>query len=184
MTIDWHLVVQLALPVATLFLGAWINRWFERRPVLTSYYGHISAFKFAAPDGNKVDVYTHSVVLRNAGRMSAKNVRIVHTALPEFVIFPAVEYTVVTLPDGGKEILIPSLVPSEQITISYLYGPPLTYAGINSGIKSDEGFAKQIPVLLQRQLPRWVNVLTAILVSLGLMTAVSLAALAIKHSVR
>jgi hypothetical protein len=181
MTVDSELVVQIAVPVATLFLGAWINRWFEKRPALTSYFGHVSAFKYTLDAGQKMDIYTHSVVLRNAGRKTANNVRLKHATLPNFQIVPPVDHTVVDLADGAKEILIPTMVPSEQITVSYLYFPPLTYSNVNAGIKSDEGFATQIPVLLQRQYPKWMSRLSIILLLVGLGTVVYAAIKAVRH---
>ena len=65
--------------------------------------------------------------------------------LPSFQLYPSIAYQVVDLPDGAKEILIPTMVPGEQLTISYLYGPPLTYAGVNAGIRSDEGLRGRFP---------------------------------------
>jgi hypothetical protein len=181
MTVDWHLVAQVGVPVVTLFLGAWVTRWFEKRPALTSYFGHVSAFKYALDDGKKMDIYTHSVVLSNAGRKSANNVRLRHAVLPSFQIVPPVDHKVIDLADGAKEILIPTMVPSEQLTISYLYFPPLTYANVNAGIKSDEGFATQIPVLLQRQYPKWLSILSIVLVLVGVGTILYAAVTAVRH---
>ena len=89
-----------------------------------------------------------------------------------------------TLLDGSKEIVIPTLVPSEQITISYLYFPPLTVAQVNGGIKSDQGFAHQIPVLLQRQYPKWFNILAIALFLFGLSFALYLAYEGVLHLIR
>ena len=71
---------------------------------------------------------------------------------------------------GGRDIVIPTLVPGEQITISYLYFPPVTVAQVNAGIKCDQGFAQAIPVLLQRQYPRWFNAVVSVLLLLGLIS--------------
>ena len=68
--------------------------------------------------------FTHSVVLRNSGRRPATNVRLAHPYLPDFNVFPSVGYRVENLPGGGREIVMPTLVPNEQVTISYLYFPP------------------------------------------------------------
>jgi hypothetical protein len=68
------------------------------------------------------------------------------------------------------DIVIPTLIRSEEITVSYLYFPPVTVAQVNAGIKCDEGFAHPIPVLLQRQYPRWVNIFAASLMVLGLVS--------------
>lgn len=179
--IDWHLAAQIGIPAGTLFLGGWVTRWFEKRPSLTSYFSHVSAFQHRLPDGNKAQIFTHSVVVRNAGKRTATSVRLRHATLPSFQVFPSIEYKVNDLPDGAKEIAIPRMVPNEQITISYLYFPPLTYAGVNAGIQSDEGFAKAIPVLLQRQYPRWFNALAGMLLLVGFATVLYLVVIAVRH---
>ncbi|HKT24314.1 MAG TPA: hypothetical protein VJR04_06905 [Terriglobales bacterium] len=183
--IDWTAVATIAAPVVTLFLGGWVNRWFENRPILISYFSHVSSFRTTPPDGSApVVVNTHSVVLRNTGRRAATNVRLRHIVLPDFNIWPGLLHHVDTLLDGSKEIVIPTLVPSEQITISYLYFPPLTVAQVNGGIKSDQGFAHQIPVLLQRQYPKWFNILAIALFLFGLSFALYLAYEGVLHLIR
>ncbi len=168
MAIDWNAVATIAAPVITLFLGVWVNRRFESRPVLISYFSHVSAFRYSPPGGQSVGINTHSVVLQNTGRESATGIRIHHNTLPDFNIWPTVVHTVETLPDGSKDIVIPALVPGEQITISYLYFHPVTVDQINAGLKSDQGFSQQIAVLLQRQFPRWVRVVVGTLMVTGL----------------
>ena len=68
--------------------------------------------------------------------------------------------------------MIPVVVPDQSLQISYLYFPPLTVADINTGVRSDEGFATQIPVLLQRQYPHWFNFTAAALMMVGVCTLV------------
>ncbi len=167
MTIEWGALATIAAPIIALFVGVWVNRKFESRSVLISYFGHLAAFRTTLPNGQPIHVHTHAVVLRNAGRRSATNVRLHHSTLPNFNIWPSVVYRTENLPDGTQDILIPTLVPGEEIVVSYLYFPPLTAAGINAGIKSDQGFARAIPVLLQRQYPKWMNRLVAVLLLIG-----------------
>ena len=71
------------------------------------------------------------------------------------------------LPGGGQEIVFPSLVPNEQITVNYLYFPPVIWDQINLGVKSDEGFAKAIRVIPMRLYPKWLNKLAAVFVLAG-----------------
>jgi hypothetical protein len=183
--IDWNVVATIGAPIITLFVGAWVNRCYENRPVLISYFGHVAAFTHHPGGGQgAIQIHTHSVVLRNTGRLRATNVRIHHTVLPDFNIWPGVAHTVETLPDGTKDIVIPTLVPGEQVTISYLYFAPVTYAQVNAGIKSDHGFAKQIPVLLQRQYPTWSNATVAVLMLVGLISLVYLLYRAVMSVVR
>jgi hypothetical protein len=165
--IDWQVVATVAAPVIALFVGVWVNRRFENRPSLISYYGHIASFNYTPPQGQAAVINTHSVVLRNAGRQTATNVRIGHNFLPDFNVWPPMPYTVNAIPGGTQEVLIPALIPGEEITISYLYFPPVTVAQIHAGIKCDQGFAKAVPVLLQRQFPRWVNALVGLLMVAG-----------------
>jgi hypothetical protein len=184
MNIDWAIATQFAAPISTLFIGIWLNRRFESRPSLISYFGHVAAFQYQPPGGQLVHVHTHSVVLRNTGRRSATNIRLHHAVLPDFTIWPQVQHSVVTLPNGSKDIVVPALIPGEQISVSYLYFPPVTYEQVNAGIKSDQGFAHAIPVLLQRQYPKWFNVTVAIVLSLGLLSVVYVLFLGIAHLLR
>ncbi|MBI5783524.1 MAG: hypothetical protein HZA69_07265 [Gammaproteobacteria bacterium] len=184
MTIDWTAVATIAAPIAALFVGVWVNRRFENRPVLISYFGHVSAFLHTPPGGQPIHVHTHSVVLRNAGRRSATNVRLHHTVLPDFNIWPTVVHHVDTLPNGSRDIVIPTLVPGEEITISYLYFPPVTVNQVNAGIKCDQGFAQPITVLLQRQYPRWLNRTTGILMIAGLVAIVYVVYLGVSAAIR
>ena len=166
--VDWQIFATLAAPIVALFLGVWVNRRFENRPVLLSHWGHVSSFNYQKGDGVTGIVNTHSVVIRNAGRRAATNVRLSHTILPDFNIWPAVEYQLRDVPNSGPDILIPTLVPGQHVTISYLYYPPVTYANVNAGVKFDEGFATHIPVLLQRKHPTWYKVVGGMLMILGM----------------
>lgn len=172
MTIDWAAVATIAGPIIALFIGVWVNRRFESRPILVSYFGHVAAFRHQPPGGQLIHVHTHSVVLRNAGRRSATNVRLHHVVLPDFNIWPTPQHNVEALPDGSRDIVIPTLVPGEEITVSYLYFPPVTVAQVNAGIKCDQGFAQAIPVLLQRQYPRWLNNVAAALILVGIVSLI------------
>lgn len=51
MAIDWNVVATIASPVIALFAGVWVNRRFENRPVLISYFSHGSSFRFTPPPG-------------------------------------------------------------------------------------------------------------------------------------
>ena len=149
MKIDWSALFEIAKAVVLLFCGGLVTRFFERRAKLVAYFEHVSAFNHTPPEGQPIQVFSHSVILRNAGKETATNVRIHHAVLPSFQIWPQIVHQVEQLTDGSKDIVIPKLVPKEQITISYLYFPPLTYDKTNAGIKCDQGFAQQIAVALQ-----------------------------------
>lgn len=102
-----------------LFLGGWFNYLWERRPLLITHYGHVSGFWVTPPGGQAVAVHTHSVVVRNAGRRSATNVRLRHHVLPnDYSLWPEMEHRVEEVAHGARELIIPTLVPGEQVTIS------------------------------------------------------------------
>ncbi len=182
--LDWGLVGRLAEGTVLLIVGAWINRRFESHPSLFSYYGHVSAFRHTPPGGAQIDVYTHSVILSNQGRRPATNVRLHHNVLPDFNIYPQVAHSIDTLPDGTRDIVIPTMVPGETLTISYLYFPPLLWNQVNAGIRFDGGFARPIPVLLQRQYPQWLVTILGLLAIVGFVAVVYVMVLGIRALTR
>ena len=86
----------------------------------------------------------------------------------DYSVFPNVEFSVVGLEGGGGEIVIPRMVPGEEVHISYLYYPPITYQRVNGRVRHSEGFAKGIDVLLQRQFPNWVQKMASALILVGI----------------
>ena len=175
MTIEWNVVAIIASPLIALVLGAILDRALERRPRLITYLGHVSAHRMNQQDGAPLDVFTHSIVLKNSGRKPANNIRISHSILPSFNVFPSIKYNVETLQDGVTEIVLPILIPGQEVTISYLYFPPITWENVNGEIKSDEGFAKVMRVLPTIQYPRWLNAVAGALMLVGLVALVYVA---------
>jgi len=156
MPLDLDLVVNITVPLGTLLLGKYLDRWLTKRPELISYLGHASAFTLRGD--NPATIHTHAIVVRNAGRVATNNVRIGHHVLPDqFQLFPAIPHTVERKAGAIAEIIISKLVPDEQVTISYLYGPPLLWSQIHAYTKSDEGFAKILNVLPTPQYPKWIS---------------------------
>ena len=168
--VNWQVLATVAAPIVALLVGIWLNRRFESRPVLLYHWGHVSSFKHPGQDGANVTLNTHSVVIRNVGRRAATNVRLSHGQLPYFNIWPPVQHRLEEVPDSGRDIVIPIVVPNEHLTISYLYFPPITYAEVNHGIKFDEGLATPIPVLLQRQYPVLLYYTAGALMIMGMST--------------
>jgi len=159
-------ILKLISPIITLILGSLIKYFAEEKSKLISFIGHVSVFKLN--DEQKTPVFAHNVIVRNAGRKSARNVRLVHNVLPLNInIYPPIKHSIERNPDDSGEILIPVLVPKEQITISYLYFPPLTWDRINTSTKSDEGLAKIINVIPVPQLSKWLIFLVWFLMFIG-----------------
>lgn len=146
MNIDADIIAKIVSPLLSLVLGAVIKHYSEAKSKVVSFIGHVSAFTLQGTE--RTVVHTHSVVVRNAGRKAAHNVRLVHGVLPiNITIYPPVQHSIQRNPDDSGEIIIPVLVPQEQVTISYLYFPPLLWNQINLNTKSDDGFAKIVNVM-------------------------------------
>lgn len=143
---DTETIARIVGPLLSLVVGAIIKHYTEARAKVVSFFGHVSSFTLQ--DEEHTVVHTHSVVVRNTGRKAAHNVRLSHTVLPpNITVFPPVQYVIERNPEGASEIVIPVLVPREQVTISYLYSPPLTWSQVNASTKSDDGFAKILNVI-------------------------------------
>jgi hypothetical protein len=135
MQIDWTLVARFAGPVLGALVAFLLLRLSERTVKLVTYYGHVGVFRIHPPQQQgqpappPFPIHAHTVVIRNAGKKSATNVRVSHGILPpDFSIFPDVPHRVEVLPGGGSDIVIPQLIPEQQVTISYMY-PPATSTG-------------------------------------------------------
>jgi hypothetical protein len=153
MHIDPMLVAVVAGPILGVIAGFVLNRFFETRARLVYYLGHAS--EFVVPTAS-LTVHTHAVVIRNIGRLTVHNVRVGHMVLPpDIAVFPYRQYRIEALPGDHNEIVLETLAPNEQITISYLYFPPLYWHQINSEVRCDEGLARAINVLPAREYPRW-----------------------------
>lgn len=178
---NWGLWAPIAAVLVAALLGAWAQRRAERRPRLLAYKSNIGAFKQGADvDGNESWVYTHSVVVRNVGGKPANEVRIGHQGTPAFHLYPNVAYRTEELPDGGFEIILPAMVPNEEVSVYYLYAPPLTVHQINTHVKSREGFAEWINVLTARQYSKPTLTFIAILMLLGMASLLYMAAIAVE----
>jgi hypothetical protein len=158
---NWGLLVQIATPVLALFLGAILNKIIERRPRLIAFIGHASAHVIRG-DGDQVEkelrVFTHSTVLKNNGRLAARNVVVKHGVFPlSFDVYPPTNYQKVTLPDGSIDIVFPVMSPKEEVTLSYLYYPPVTFDKVSKGIKSDEGPVKILSVVSVHPWPKMLS---------------------------
>ncbi|MBY0111742.1 MAG: hypothetical protein K2Y21_02885 [Phycisphaerales bacterium] len=174
MSIDWDSVSRVAIPFGTLVAGAAINRMIERRPKLLAYFGHISAHSVqpVQPDTDTIFVHTHSIVLRNAGRLAAKNIRIRYNAKPMHIdIFPQIAHSYEKMTDGSEDLCIPTLPPSFEISISHLYYNPLTWNQIHGSILSDDGPAKVLRTVHATPWPAWRTGLCGAFFLIGCITS-------------
>jgi hypothetical protein len=163
MAIDWGTALAtLAAPVIVFGLG----EWDKRRTRLIAFFSQRAEFTALLDDGTPLNVNLHTIILRNRGSSPVTNVRLHHGQLPLFSIRPPHVQRQV----DGLDILLPQVLPNEVVEVSYLYFPPITAAQVNTQIRSDQGFARAIPVVLQRRWPRWVTYAVRIGLFVGLCT--------------
>jgi hypothetical protein len=74
------------------------------------------------------------------------------------------------LENNTEEIFFATLPAKFQVTVSYLYFPPIVVGQINAPIYSDEGPARGISVLPQQQWPWWWLAILWLLIAVGLVT--------------
>ena len=112
-------------------------RFASSRPKLIPYVGYVS--DFSLNDGS-LKVYTHGIVIKNTGSEPALNVKIGHYFLPDHIkMYPPIDYKTNKTKNGTEEIQIERIAPDEEISISYLYFPPVTYDKIHAYVLSDDG---------------------------------------------
>jgi hypothetical protein len=173
--IDYSLLISAGEKIFLLFVGGLVGRFFERRARVVVFYSHVGAFRLQTQQPGMV--HTHQVVIRNAGRIAAHNVHVPHRGMLNAAnihvsIEPHLAHTIQVLPNGTEEILFPALPAQFQVTVSYLYFPPLVFSQINAPIYSDEGPARVINVLPQPQWPRWLLAVFWCLVFIGAVAVV------------
>lgn len=165
---DFDVLGKIAAPILTGVVGVLVKRYIEIKPKLITWLIHAAAIPLK--DDNDTIVNTHSIVVRNGGKRTAHNIRVGHNFLPAFQINPKLYHQVIYTSSGSAEILVPTLVPGEQIQISYVYFPPETWDNIHSYCKSDEMSAKYIDVIPVVRLAKFHLLVVWMLMFAGLST--------------
>jgi len=169
-------LVNIITYTITFLIGMYLNRFFESRSRLITHYGHIGAGLVRLnAQSPQININTHSIVIRNVGRKPALNVKVGHQIndIGNMVsIYPPAEYTVVPIQGAGEEIRFERLLPKQSIMITYVYTSPLDVSKINTYVMSDEGMAQRVNVLLNRQWPKWLQIVAWILLFVGFVTTV------------
>jgi len=156
--------IQFIASLCITIIGFFLAYFFTKKPKIRFFYGAITEIKLpsqpSAPIKNadaleetttepppttpsNFIVRSHTVVITNQGTATAHNLRIGHFILAmAYTVFPPMNVpSDKTHPKN--EILVPTLSPYENLTISYLYDNNLHFSNVNSYIKCDEGVAEQ-----------------------------------------
>lgn len=181
--IDTEMAVKVIAPLLVALIGGLLKRHFEAKAKLVTYLVHSASNPLPLPRpvvtpsrwawlrklaGNEPisaplqvgpqlpdSVHTHAIVVRNVGKKTAHNVRIGHAFFPpSYSIFPPTNHQVLRFAGYSGEIYIPTLVPQEQVTVSYLYFPPLLWNQVIGPTKCDEGLARAINAIPSTPWPK------------------------------
>ncbi|WP_406232425.1 hypothetical protein ACI703_14455 [Isoptericola jiangsuensis] len=163
---------KLIAPFVSALLIAGFKWYTEGRPRVISYLVQSWGVKIDdSADGTPgAIVHSHSIVVANTGRKPATGVRVTHAIkhpLPAHAIHPPIQYSIETNPEGYQQIVFPVLVPKQQVTISYLYFPPLFYNQIMGDVVSNEGMAKILDIVPLPRPNRIVYLATWLLTVIG-----------------
>ena len=169
MRIDWPTIGQAAWSVVLLLVGALVTWVLERKPKLTYYASHWSAYP--RPGSPPLIIHTHGIVLKNVGRKTATDIRVRHELRTEtFYVTPRVPYTDPDMPGGGFEIVFPRLVPQEEIAISYMHTAP--FNNFRGQITHASGPAVEVPAIPRVEHSKWVTRTILFLALVGLIAIV------------
>ena len=105
---DIDTLAKLLAPIITAITGFFVKEYFEARPKLITYLVHASAIPLH--DEKNTHVNTHSIVVRNAGKKTAHNVRIGHNYLPQsFQLHPQLTHEIIKGEMGGGRNINPNI---------------------------------------------------------------------------
>lgn len=144
--------------VITLAIGVIIGKILERRSRLVYYLTDIAMFKITELDPS-LELYFHSLVIRNNGKKEAQDIEICHGFHAKYYnIYPnkTITWKKSESPDNPI-MLIDNLAPKEMVTITYLERYPHSLDLLYQYIKSKEGLARKISVAPLRILPKPIN---------------------------
>jgi hypothetical protein len=127
----------------------------RRRARIEAFFTHGASHLIT---GTQVVLNSHSLVVRNSGRLPALHVRIVHgywDPQTSFQIIPNHAYTTQVVQPSGSEIMFERLRPGEQITLSYIYPHPTLIDNFQTRVVHDEGVGYFLPITHARIIPTW-----------------------------
>lgn len=148
-------------------LTAIVLRRLQPKAKLHFWWPHQFAFDVRSnePAQPPLLVFTRSIRLDNVGREAATNVEVVHNSRPQnFKIWPPMDWSEATNPEGFHFIKLPRLNPREGVSIELLSAQQLPEL---SAARCDQGEATFRPRQWTPILPLWFNFTAAGLALVG-----------------
>jgi hypothetical protein len=152
------LLASLALGVAVLLPGG-LRRRLEAFEVLAN----------REPMADALDATVHTLVLRNRGGHTARNIRIVQNALPRVRrFFPATDYTAGESPG---EVVLRKIPPRSQVTVTALFDSVRSHDALGTRIEFN---GRAVPLCALEDvwtLSRWRHTVLQVLAMLSIVAA-------------
>lgn len=181
----WLKIISVVVTILIAYFGR------QRRPRVEAFLVHVAAHPVPYDQPNQqavqgqtlpqqqgvpayFQVNSHTLIVRNLGAEPARNVHISHSVLPVSInVWPTRAYQKNAFQPAGGELVFETLSPKEQVTIAYLYYPPLTYSDINTVVRSDDGLVQILPITTYtRVYPPLVRGLVLCFLAIGVATVV------------
>ena len=174
---DWLLRYSsfLVTGAVSLLVGYLLHRITTRNSDLIYYTSQPQWVTLPPPPGQPAipPIETFTLFLWNQGKAPAREVHVGHYYLPANNVYPDIPRENVDTPGGGKAIRFPVVPPGTLLNISYLSFGVVPVQNIVSYVGSEDGAAKQIPVMLQRIWGPWVLRFVEVLMLLGLWVGIN-----------
>jgi len=165
---DYMSVVTAVAPIATVVVGYFGKRALDLKPRVVAFMASANSVVMGKGLETETTINSHVLIIRNDGGLAARNVRITHDHFPPNIsVYPGVEYVPFENPQGFTELQFPLLAPGQQISVSYMYFPPLIWPQINCDVYSETGRAERVALLPRPRPARWIVVLRSALMFLG-----------------
>jgi len=159
--------ILVSIIIPGIIIG-WVKIKLDWKGSRLSYYvSNIADFIVKSSDPEKQDtkIYTHSINIKNNGNVSAEQVDVSHRLLPlDYHITPCLEHEIL----NNRVVRFKNISPGEIVTISYLYFSSLTPHQIHEYVRSKDGYARHVGMILNPIYPRWFNILILGFMILGL----------------
>ena len=91
---DWNTIATVTASIITVYLAFLLDKYLHNKPKVIAYYLHASIHTLKTEQPGVI--HTHAIVIRNSGRVAAKNIRVGHAIFPfaSYTVYPATEHEV------------------------------------------------------------------------------------------
>lgn len=162
------LIPYIATGVISFTVGA-LLMYFRPKAKLVFWSPHNFRYRLGV-EQNNLEIQTDAWTIQNIGRAKTEKVDFVFGEKPDhYQLQPSISHEAKTLENGNFLIRIAELAPKEVISVQILSFTKLPQP---LSIRSDAGLAQAIPIQFQKVVPRWVTALLALLVLVGVGTAI------------